>query len=185
MMELFLEVVPITLLVGTVYGLFRRRTLLRRGEGWHWRQEAPRLLLVCYLTGLFNLVLVPANLWSGIWYFLRWGWFGTGLAPLFSGEFQLIPTGLRVLRGELTVDSWVRTMLVGNVLMFLPMGVLVPPVFPGLRMRDSWKLALAVPLGIELLQPIIGRSFDVDDLLMNALGILVSFPLGCLLRKKL
>ena len=37
-------------------------------------------------------------------------------------------------------------------------------------------------IAIELLQPIVGRSFDVDDILMNLLGTILSAALFFLLR---
>ena len=39
-----------------------------------------------------------------------------------------------------------------------------------------------IPLVIELMQPIVGRSFDTDDLIANFLGILVGWGLVRLLQ---
>lgn len=184
MVRQFLDVVPITLLVGSVYAFFRMRRLHGKGKRFWQRREILQLLLVCYLTGLCNLVLLPANLWRGIWYFVRWGWFGTEVAPLFSGGFNLVPTAVKLLRGELTVGSWVCTMLAGNLLMFLPLGLGLALLREKQKKWSIWALSFLLPLGIELFQPIVGRSFDVDDLLLNAAGILAGYWIGTFIRRR-
>lgn len=183
MVTQFLDVVPITLLVGGVYACLRLRRLKRQGKRLWQRREILRLLLVCYLTGLCNLVLLPANLWRGIWYFVRWGWFGTEVAPLFSGGFNLVPTAVKLLRGELTIGSWICTMLAGNFLMFLPLGLGLALLWEKQKKWSIWAVAFLLPLGIELFQPIVGRSFDVDDLLLNAAGILAGYWIGARIRR--
>ncbi len=47
----------------------------------------------------------------------------------------------------------------------------------------SWALftlCIDLQLGVELLQPIVGRSFDVDDVLLNLAGILAGYFIGLL-----
>ena len=41
---------------------------------------------------------------------------------------------------------------------------------------------LCATIAIELIQPIVGRSFDVDDILMNLFGTVISATLFFLLR---
>ncbi|MCC8120728.1 MAG: VanZ family protein, partial [Oscillospiraceae bacterium] len=78
--------------------------------------------------------------------------------------------------GEWMPGSWTVEMLIGNLLMLVPTGILLPLAFPRLR---GWALLLftvAIPVAIELLQPLVGRSFDVDDVISNFLGM----GIGCL-----
>lgn len=67
--------------------------------------------------------------------------------------------------------------LVGNVVMFLPAGFLLPHLFK--RMRKFWCFLLTTLIGIlfiELLQlfALVG-SFDVDDILLNLLGTILGY----------
>lgn len=172
---LFLGVVPITLLVGIAYAIYRYVKIKKHDLGFSWGQEIVRLLFVCYLTGLVNLVLVPDNLWINIWFYVRNGYSGGALRPLFSGGFNLVPTLVKVLAGELTVGSWVRTMLTVNLLMFVPMGIFLPFVLEKLTSRSALIIAVGIPLAVEVVQPIIGRSFDIDDIIMNFIGIMVGY----------
>lgn len=175
MFGLFLQVVPITCLVGLIYALLRYRCIKRRGWGVVWGTELARLVFVCYLTGLINLVLVPNNLWTAIWFYLFNGYGGCTVGHLFEFNFNVVPTVYRYLIGELAFGGWVTAMLIGNVTMFVPMGVLLPFVSKRVTGRTMVPLAIAIPIVVELLQPIIGRSFDIDDVLGNFFGILIGY----------
>lgn len=67
--------------------------------------------------------------------------------------------------------------LVGNVIGFIPLGILFPLLFRRLRM--GWRTILAVfsvSLGFELLQLIFRLGiFDVDDLILNTAGGIVGY----------
>ena len=43
-----------------------------------------------------------------------------------GGSFNFVPSIYRYLRGELTGGSWIRTMILGNILMFVPLGIMLP-----------------------------------------------------------
>ena len=132
-------------------------------------------VFVCYLTGLINLVLVPRNFWTYIWFYLYNGYSGGELDPLFSGNFNLVPTFLKAQTGEFTIGRWVRTMLEGNLIIFLPMGFFLPFASKTINTRNIFAFAVITPIAIELLQPVIGRSFDVDDVMMNFAGIIIGY----------
>lgn len=174
----FLQVVPVSLLAALVYGLLRRRRLGRR---FSLRRELPKLLFVCYLAGLWALVLTPAHFWEWCWSNPLTGDNGVTL-HFFSGGYNFVPLLWKLLRGQLTIGRWVMKMLVFNFLMFVPFGFFLPFVSRRADRRSIWLIALGAPLLIELLQPLVGRSFDVDDLLANAAGILLGFALGAALQ---
>ncbi|MCT4631868.1 MAG: VanZ family protein [Firmicutes bacterium] len=65
----------------------------------------------------------------------------------------------------------------GNILFFLPYGFLGPLVFDKIRNKFGIVLfALAIPMGIEVLQEIFSLGiYDVDDIILNFFGILVGY----------
>ncbi len=172
---LFLQVVPITCLVGIIYAVIRYAAIKKKSCSIVWSSEIMRLLFVCYLTGLVNLILVPNNLWTYIWFYLRNGYPGGEIDPLFSGGFNFVPTFLKAHTGEFTIGRWVRTMLEGNIVIFVPMGFFLPFVSKKIKTRNIWCLTILIPVFVEILQPVIGRSFDVDDVLMNFAGIIIGY----------
>ncbi|OUN97350.1 hypothetical protein B5F98_06380 [Pseudoflavonifractor sp. An44] len=178
----FLQVVPITCLVGLIYVLYRVIKIKQQNSGINWKIEIVRLLFVCYLTGLLNLTITPQNFWSHIWAFVFVGYSGIELT-LFDGSLNLVPSLVRWLQGNLLLGSWVKTMLVGNILMYIPMGLLFPFTFPRLSRQKLWLTAVIVPAIIEIIQPVVGRSFDIDDLICNFIGILLGYAAAHLLKK--
>lgn len=171
---LFLQVVPITCLVGIIYAVYRCIRIKKQQLSVKWGIEILRWLFVCYLTGLVNLTLVPSNLWSHIWALIYVGYSGTQI-ELFNGAFNFTPTIFKIISGELTFGSWVKTMLVGNFLMFVPMGLFLPFVSTKINGKSILKIAVIIPVTVEIIQPIVGRSFDVDDLILNFIGIVVGY----------
>lgn len=173
----FLQAVPIAALAGIVYIVLRLMLLKRENRRIVWFPEIMRLLFVCYLTGLCSLVVLPANFWLHVFDGIFFGWW-ENLGGFFRlGEVNLVPTMVKCLTGELTLGSWMKEMLVGNVAMFLPFGLFLPIVTEGLSRKQALAAAVIVPLVVELFQLIVGRSFDVDDLICNFLGIAA----GCLI----
>lgn len=67
--------------------------------------------------------------------------------------------------------------LVGNVAMFIPLGIVWPAVYK--KLDRAWKVIAAgvgVSLCIELLQlPFYSRSTDIDDLILNSAGFLIGY----------
>lgn len=75
--------------------------------------------------------------------------------------------------------------LVGNVVLFSPVGFCLPLLW--WRWQKLWRVflfAAGAPLCIEALQLSIGRSVDIDDVLLNCIGILLGYCLWRLIAKK-
>ena len=90
--------------------------------------------------------------------------------------FQEIRRALR------SMSYWLLFMLLGNIIMFVPVGF-----FPALLWRRArwWKSLLAgfcSSCTIEFTQFFIGRSTDIDDVILNTAGALAGFLLFCLAR---
>ena len=67
--------------------------------------------------------------------------------------------------------------LVGNILIFIPYGIFLPYLFK--RMRSFWKtilFGLLTVVCVELLQLVTLRgSCDIDDLILNMIGVLTGY----------
>lgn len=73
-----------------------------------------------------------------------------------------------------------------NIVMFVPLGLLLPVALPSLRrFRRTAAVCLAITLAIETLQYFTGRSADIDDVLLNLLGGMLGYALFALLRARL
>ncbi|CCZ56678.1 vanZ like family [Clostridium sp. CAG:762] len=179
----FIQVIPITLLVGILYIIFRFLKLKKNNSDINYKREILYLIFICYIVGLFNLVLVPINFWNIIWYNIFYNFNENPFAGIFDFSYNFIPTIYKIIIGEYTLDSWGKVMIVGNFLMFIPMGILLSLCLENVNKKNIFKYAVLIPLAIEVLQLVVGRSFDIDDLVMNFLGIVIGYYLVKLIKK--
>lgn len=144
------------LLTGTALFLFFRYLLCRLGK--LTRRSVPHetglALFALYLCAVLALTFLPLR-----------------FAPS-AGSYAFDSTLLEIARGEYIAGSWVLAMMLGNVLMLIPFGFLAPLLWERLRGLRVLPMGLGFILAVELLQPLTGRSFDVDDIFLNFLGIL-------------
>ncbi len=92
-------------------------------------------------------------------------------------NYNVIPLESIRMQLENFSDGWARFNLFGNVVPFLPFGFLLPLAFR--KMNTFWKVfgtGLATVFCIELFQfaTKLG-SFDVDDILLNMVGIVLGY----------
>jgi glycopeptide antibiotics resistance protein len=74
--------------------------------------------------------------------------------------------------------------LVGNVAPLVPMGFLLPFVYRHMTWKESLVLALAVGVAIEVTQALLSVGiFDVDDVMLNALGVMIGYGANAGLAK--
>lgn len=77
--------------------------------------------------------------------------------------------------------------LLGNIIIFSPLGFLLPIVFSKLNsLRKIFPIVLLSSLIIELIQLFTGfGTFDIDDLILNTLGGIIGYYLYKLFSKKI
>ena len=73
----------------------------------------------------------------------------------------------------------------GNLLLFLPMGVLIPAIWKNYRKLYKVLLLIAgLVAAAELIQVLIlAGSCDIDDLILNLLGAAIGYPMHKILIK--
>ena len=66
---------------------------------------------------------------------------------------------------------------------FVSLGLLPPLLWP--RMGQGWPVLLGFGCScfIELVQPLVGRQRDIDDLILNTLGALLGWLLSLALTR--
>ena len=149
-------------------------------RGVPWRRVVLQVLLVAYVAWVVSMTVFPVPLQ------------GAGPLERFASDLNrpnLVPT--RTLWETLRLESvWQRVRLVpGNILVFVPFGLLLPALSARVR---SWPRALlagmAFSVSIELAQLAVSlavgywyRMPDVDDVLLNVAGVLLGYALFVML----
>ncbi|WP_183072874.1 VanZ family protein [Oceanobacillus bengalensis] len=162
----FLEI----LLTLFVYSIGRYIYLKRNARYIHFAREIIYLLLLAYTISIFHLTILSSI--SGI----RREWIGMNLIP-----FQTIRSYINLyLEGELHNAS---VNIIGNIVVFIPLGCLLVLLDPKILFKKIFVIGFLFSFVIEILQlllsimKILSRSFDVDDLFLNTVGVLIGYLL--------
>lgn len=73
--------------------------------------------------------------------------------------------------------------VIGNVILFLPYGFFMTYYLKLDRLKSILGLSLLISLTIESTQLMIGRVFDIDDIVLNVIGGIVGFYIYKLMEK--
>lgn len=164
-----------------------------------WRETA-LVLFVAFCAGLAALTLFPANFWAYVfdWFFRRdywnWGWGVSGwrLADFYpsweetASQFAYLPDMLtpfeEISRALNRRSYWLLFMLLGNIIMFMPVGFFPALLWRGWRWWKSLLAGFCASVSIEFIQFFIGRSTDIDDVILNTTGALAGYWAFWLLR---
>jgi glycopeptide antibiotics resistance protein len=159
-----------------VFRVYRHRT---RGHPLSFPREILLLIFVIYLAGLAAVTLTP-NRSS------RVRAEGTGGIELHPNLASLTCSSAILPRGSTARGFCVRNAR-GNVLLFFPLGILIPLVWRHLRFWRGIQIAIALSLSIELVQYLSSawgsyRSADVNDLILNVVWAGLGLALVSLLQ---
>jgi len=158
-----------------VFRLYRLRT---PGHRLSFHREILLLTFVVYLSGLATATLLPNH--------------NSRLAAEAAVGIDLHPNlaSLTCSSATLPRGSTARAFCVhnarGNVMLFFPLGILIPLVWRRLRFWRGIQIAIALSSSIELVQYFsrtwINRTADVNDVILNVLGASLGLALMFLLR---
>lgn len=148
----FVAMIILAILYLPFYFLLRRRFPFRRQVAGFFFGAC--ILVICYVTVVDQMILNLQN-------------YGT----IFSSYHNLNLIPLQFLLEVKAGNTRSLTQAIANILMFLPLGFILPVALPHLRRLSRTTLcACAISFTIELIQYFIGRAIDIDDLLLNTLG---------------
>ena len=86
-----------------------------------------------------------------------------------------------IMRYNITSRLFFKNVL-GNMIMFLPFGFFVSYYLKSEKLTVPLFLILIASISIEVVQLLIGRVFDVDDILLNILGGLAGYGVYSIFR---
>lgn len=135
------------------------------------KQILPLLLLIGYLVILIKVLVFKdvALITIGE---LRLNFGGTQERPPNFIPFKSILPYLLGEKGFLI--AFIN--LLGNILALIPMGFLVPNIFPNFNWKRLFVLAVVSGLVVESTQFFLEIGiFDIDDVILNGLGVIIGF----------
>lgn len=95
-----------------------------------------------------------------------------------SGAWGVNFVPFRTMKNYIKYSGFLHTLtnIFGNILIFIPYGILLPEIFPKYRkMTKVFLLSFVTSFFVEFTQFFIGRSVDIDDLILNVFGSIIGY----------
>ncbi len=155
----FLQITIIMVIVDLIYIVFKRIILKERLD----KKLILKSLFVCYITGVLCLTLFMGVI-SDVYSYLFYGNLINYNIIQLNWQFDFVP--------DFFIDF--NSEHLGNILMFIPFGILYPMFSSESSWRKNVLLGVATSITIEFIQPIFGRNFDINDIILNSVGVILS-----------
>ena len=151
----FEEALPMLILFTVIISSIRIFYLIRHKKPFVLYKELFFLMFLLYILTLFHIVTFQDNNY---------------------GTHNFIPFK-EILRYKIGTSGFLKN-VVGNIVLFIPFGIFVSTI---LKVKKIWLplfLSLLATFTIEMIQlKIGGRTFDIDDIILNILGGLLGYYL--------
>jgi glycopeptide antibiotics resistance protein len=118
-----------------------------------FHEEFLNLLFIVYILLLFELLTGTENN------------SGTGINLVPFSEIFRYPVGSKMFIYN----------TLGNILLFVPYGYFVTRYINGKSLYQIFIISFITSLTVEILQVKLGRSFDVDDIILNVIGGMIGY----------
>jgi len=118
-----------------------------------FHEEFLNLLFIVYILLLFELLTGTENN------------SGTGINLVPFSEIFRYPVGSKMFIYN----------TLGNILLFVPYGYFVTRYINGKSLYQIFIISFVTSLTVEILQVKLGRSFDVDDIILNVVGGMIGY----------
>lgn len=151
---------PTVVIVVVISSIMRLAYIIKNDrKSFRLYEELFNLMFIVYLLVLFQLV-TSQDLIGG----------GTNLTPFKE-----------IFRYELMSSAFIKQVL-GNIVLFVPLGYFVSYYCKIKGIVGITIVSLLSSVTIEIVQHFIGRSVDIDDVILNVIGGIIGFLLYKLLK---
>ena len=145
--DIFGQTWPMIVISTIILSSIRITYLIIKKEKFVFYKELTYLLFVVYILSLFYIVTFQDDNY---------------------GTSNLIPFK-EISRYNITSKLFLKN-IIGNILLFMPFGFFVTAYIDSGKIYPTVILSFISSFSIEIVQLLIGRVFDVDDIILNVLG---------------
>ena len=182
------KTLPFVILIDALYLLICWFCRWKKGMRSSLKNEIILLITVSYIAAVIKITIVPDVTLMWIPEEERF------LFQIKAGSPRmpnLIPfqTILGFIRGETYVNenesvSVILKNLLGNLILLMPLGTLLPVISTGFRkVSIIFAFGVVFAILIEVMQYFIGRVSDIDDVILNSTGIIFGYLFSCFFAK--
>ena len=143
----------------------------------NWKRESILLLMYVNLAVIIRFTFFPMSRVNG------------SIQPLIYDASRAFPFWVNLITFVKLFDfNSKRDLLlnvIGNTAMFIPSGIVLPAIYE--KLNSFWKVVAAgamISLCIEIIQlPFSVRASDVDDLILNVLGVVIGYGIYAAMKR--
>ena len=157
--EVFPDVWPIIIIITVIACSLRIAYLIKNHQKFCFYKELFMLLFILYVMCLFEVVTLQDNNY---------------------GLSNFIPFK-EMFRYKVGSSLFIRN-IIGNILLFLPYGYFASDYLKSKKAIPICFLTALISITIEIVQLKIGRTFDIDDCILNTIGGTLGFYLYSLIE---
>lgn len=154
------DVWPLMIIITVIACSLRVAYLIKNNQKFCFYKELFTLIFIIYVVCLFEIVTLQDNNY---------------------GLSNFIPFK-EMLRYDFGSRLFIKN-IIGNILLFLPYGYFSSEYLKSKKISIPCVLTLIVSLTIEVVQLNIGRTFDIDDVILNTVGGVLGYLLYRLIDK--
>lgn len=159
-MDYFNSLWPVIIIITVIYASLRSAYLIKTKEKICFYKELFMLIFIIYVMCLFEVVTISDNNY---------------------GLSNFIPFK-EIFRYEIGSRLFIKN-IIGNILLFVPYGYFVSDHLRAKNFFTVAFLTLIVSITIEVVQLNIGRTFDIDDCILNTCGGILGYFIYDILNK--
>jgi glycopeptide antibiotics resistance protein len=146
-LEIFGEAWPMIIIFTIILSSIRISYLIINKEKFILYKELSSLLFIIYISSLFYIVTFQDNNY---------------------GMSNVIPFK-EIFRYSVESEAFFKN-VIGNILLYMPFGLFVSAHLNNKKIFPTLFLTIIASLTVETVQLVIGRVFDVDDIILNVVG---------------
>lgn len=143
---------PMLLIVSVVLVSIRLTYLLYNKKRIEFHKELLMFFFIIYVILLYYIVTFQDNNY---------------------GTNNFIPFK-EMLRYDISSSLFIKN-VIGNIILFVPLGIFVTLYIKNKSFLITFILSLIISCSIEFVQSIIGRTVDIDDVILNTFGGLLGY----------
>lgn len=146
-LEIFGGAWPMIVIFAIILSSMRITYLILKKEKFILYKELSSLLFLIYISSLFYIVTFQDDNY---------------------GMSNLIPFK-EMFRYDITSYQFIKNVL-GNILLYTPFGLFITAFLNERKISPTLILTIIASVTIEVVQLVIGRVFDIDDIMLNVVG---------------
>lgn len=150
---IMMNTLPIIILISVIVIIFRIYILKKNNKKISFSKEIPNLFFLIYILCLFQIVTSQDISASH------------GINITFFKELTRYELGTRLFYRN----------IIGNIILFIPFSFFIAHIFKVRKRLLVYLFTFLTSIAIETIQLYIGRSFDVDDILLNFIGGMIGY----------